>query len=125
MLYKFIPLLLADGIQLKAKILDDGTDNFVRVVLGNQPGDFRIAETDTVECLELLPEVLFQVGAVSVVGLVVVFQALELADEAVFDDVFPNPGTGGVRRQIIRGLFRSRHMNQRQFASGIRLSKRP
>ena len=53
--------------------------------LVQQAGEFAIGQVNAVQGLELLAEVALQCGAVADVGAVFVFEALELADEAVFD----------------------------------------
>ena len=59
-----------------------------------QPFEFAIAQIDAIECLKFLTEVALQSGAVTNVGAVFVFEALQLADKAVFD-VFLFDGVSG------------------------------
>lgn len=66
-----------------------------------QASELAIGEPGAVQRLELIPEVLFQRGAVGDVAAIFVFQALECADEAVFDAILPQHRTRGVRRQVI------------------------
>ena len=61
-------------------------NNFVQ-----QAGKFAIGQVHAVQGLELLAEVALQGGAVADVGAVFVLEALELADESVFDLLFLNP----------------------------------
>jgi hypothetical protein len=53
--------------------------------LFKQALEFRVGEFDAVERLKLFAEVALQRGAVADVGAVFVFQALQLADEAILD----------------------------------------
>ncbi len=53
--------------------------------LVEQAGELGVGEADAVEGFEFLAEVFLQRGAVGDVWAVIVFQALELADEALFD----------------------------------------
>lgn len=103
---------------------DVGGDDLIQ-----QAGELGIREADAVQGLELLAEVLFQRGAVGDVGPVVVFQPLELTDEAVFDAVFLEDrrwcvgglGVGGLGRRIghERGSMAARRERITPLASGM------
>ena len=55
-----------------------------------QAGKFAIGQVHPVQGLKLFAEVALQRGTVADVGAVFVFEALELADEAVFNLIFPD-----------------------------------
>jgi hypothetical protein len=76
-----------------------GGDDFVQ-----QAGKFAIGQVHAVQGLELFAEVALQRGAVADVGAVFVLEALELADEAVFNLLFLDGGAGGTGWQIVDGF---------------------
>ena len=80
---------------ISRRVLGGGED-IGRDDLVEQAGELAIGEVDAVEGLELLAEVLLQRGAVADVGAVFVLEALELADEAVFDAVFSDDRGRGI-----------------------------
>ena len=88
---------------------DIGTDDPVE-----QAGELGIGQAAAVEGLELLAEVFLQRGAVGDVAAVIVFEFLELADEAVFDALLPQHRVrrGGVRVVVVSGWGHGRYQSK-------------
>ena len=85
-----------------------GSENIGGDDVFKQAFEFAIAQIDAVERLKFLTEVALQSGAVTDVGAVCVFEALQLADKAVFD-VFLFDGMSGCRGLRAVRELRSRH----------------